>query len=68
MTAASMVPGIGHYPRSLLGTDIETVSNAYPPTVCFLLVGIWSIGAVMLLRPRSAAGSNGPRRGRRRLR
>jgi hypothetical protein len=44
-------PGIGHYPKSLLGTDVETISNAYPPTVCFLLADIWSIGAVMLLRP-----------------
>jgi hypothetical protein len=44
-------PGIGHYPKSLLGTDVELVSNAYPPTLCFLLGGIWSIGAVMLLRP-----------------
>jgi hypothetical protein len=43
--------GIGAYPKSLLGTDVERVSNAYPPTVCFLLGGIWSIGAVMLLRP-----------------
>jgi hypothetical protein len=47
-------PGIGHYPKSLLGTDVELVSNAYPPTVCFLLGGIWSIGAVMLLRPALA--------------
>ena len=45
-------PGIGHYPKSLLGTDVEPISNAYPPTVCFLLGGIWSIGAVMLLRGR----------------
>jgi hypothetical protein len=44
-------PTIGHYPKSLLGTDVEPISNAYPPTVCFLLGGIWSIGAVMLLRP-----------------
>ena len=44
-------PGIGHYPKSLLGTDVERVSNAYPPTVCFLLGGIWTIGAAMLLRP-----------------
>lgn len=44
-------PGIGHYPKSLLGTDVEAVSNAYPPTVCFLLADVWSIGAVMLLRP-----------------
>jgi peptidoglycan/LPS O-acetylase OafA/YrhL len=44
-------PTIGYYPKSLLGTDIEPISNAYPPTVCFMLGGIWSIGAVMLLRP-----------------
>jgi len=44
-------PGIGYYPKSLLGTDVERISNAYPPTVCFMLAAIWSIGAVMLLRP-----------------
>ena len=44
-------PGIGTYPKSLLGTDAEHVSNAYPPTLCFLLGGIWTIGALMLLRP-----------------
>jgi fucose 4-O-acetylase-like acetyltransferase len=43
--------GLGSYPKSLLGTDVEPVSNAYPPTVCFLLGGVWSIGAVILLRP-----------------
>jgi peptidoglycan/LPS O-acetylase OafA/YrhL len=43
-------PGIGYYPKSLLGTDVEAISNAYPPTVCFLLAAVWSIGAVMLLR------------------
>ncbi|HZN16445.1 MAG TPA: acyltransferase [Acidimicrobiales bacterium] len=44
-------PGIGHYPRSLLGTDVESVSNAYPPTLCFLFVGFWLIGMTMLVRP-----------------
>jgi fucose 4-O-acetylase-like acetyltransferase len=44
-------PSIGHYPKSLLGTDVERISNAYPPTICFLLADIWSIGAAMLLRP-----------------
>jgi fucose 4-O-acetylase-like acetyltransferase len=44
-------PGIGTYPKSLLGTDVELVSNAYPPTVCFLLGGLWTIGAAMLLHP-----------------
>lgn len=47
-------PGIGYYPKSLLGTEVEEISNAYPPTVCFMLAGLWSIGAVMLLRPRLA--------------
>lgn len=45
-------PTIGYYPKSLLGTDAEPISNAYPPTVCYLAVGIWTIGLVMLLRER----------------
>jgi len=53
-------PGIGAYPKSLLGTDVELVSNAYPPTLCFLLGGIWSIGAVMLLRPYLARWLQAP--------
>jgi fucose 4-O-acetylase-like acetyltransferase len=44
-------PGIGYYPKSLLGTDVERISNAYPPTVCYLVQAVWSIGAAMLLRP-----------------
>jgi fucose 4-O-acetylase-like acetyltransferase len=44
-------PGIGHYPRSMLGTDVEKIANTYPPTVCFMLVGFWLIGLVLLLRP-----------------
>jgi fucose 4-O-acetylase-like acetyltransferase len=44
-------PHVGYYSKSLLGTDVPgETSNAYPPTVCFLLADIWSIGAVMLLR------------------
>ena len=54
-------PGIGAYPKSLLGTDVEMVSNAYPPTLCFLLGGIWSIGAAMLLRPRLGTWLQRPR-------
>jgi hypothetical protein len=54
-------PGIGTYPKSLLGTDVEAVSNAYPPTLCFLLGGVWSIGALMLLRPRLARWLQRPR-------
>lgn len=43
-------PGIGHYPRSLLGTDVEKISNAYPPTLCFLAACIWMIGLAVMLR------------------
>ncbi|MCA1833439.1 MAG: acyltransferase [Actinomycetota bacterium] len=45
-------PHIGAYPRSLLGTDVESISNAYPPTLCYLAVGIWTIGAALLLKKR----------------
>jgi fucose 4-O-acetylase-like acetyltransferase len=47
-------PGVGHYPKSLLGTDVEPISNAYPPTVCFMAMVFWSIGVVMLLRERAS--------------
>jgi fucose 4-O-acetylase-like acetyltransferase len=43
-------PGIGHYPKSLLGNDVDPISNAYPPTICLMAMTFWSIGAVMLLR------------------
>lgn len=45
-------PTIGYYPKSALGTDREPISNAFPPTVVFLLVGVWTIGAAMLVRDR----------------
>jgi hypothetical protein len=44
-------PGIGHYPKSLLGTDVEPLSNAYPPTIALVAMAFWSIGLAMLLRP-----------------
>jgi fucose 4-O-acetylase-like acetyltransferase len=43
-------PGIGHYPKSLLGDDVERISNVYPPTICLMAMAFWSIGAAMLLR------------------
>ncbi|HEX6076418.1 MAG TPA: acyltransferase [Micromonosporaceae bacterium] len=44
-------PRTGHYPRSLLGTDVGEISNGYPPTLIYLLVGIWLIGLALLARP-----------------
>lgn len=47
-------PQIGHYPKSMLGTDVESISNAYPPTVCYLAVGLFTIGGALLLRERAS--------------
>lgn len=44
-------PSVGVYPRSLLGTDVERVTNTNPPTLMMLAMGVWSIGAAMLVRP-----------------
>ncbi len=43
--------GISIYPKSLLGTDVGTITNTNPPTLMMLAMGLWSIGAVMWLRP-----------------
>jgi len=47
-------PGISVYPRSLLGTDVGTITNTNPPTLMMLAMGVWSISAAMLLRPALA--------------
>jgi fucose 4-O-acetylase-like acetyltransferase len=44
-------PGISVYPRSLLGTDVGTITNTNPPTAMMLAMAIWSIAAAMLARP-----------------
>lgn len=54
-------PTIGYYPKTLLGTDVEPISNAYPPTMCFMAAGIWAVGAAMLLRPRLSQWLQSPR-------
>jgi fucose 4-O-acetylase-like acetyltransferase len=51
-TAREWFPGIGHYPKSLLGTDVERITNTYPPTVCLMAMAFWSIGLALLLRDR----------------
>jgi hypothetical protein len=43
-------PDVGHYPRSLIGTDEEPITNIYPPTLCLLAAGFWSIGVALLVR------------------
>ncbi|HWC32779.1 MAG TPA: acyltransferase [Actinomycetota bacterium] len=45
-----LFPGIGHYPKSLLGTDVEPITNTYPPTIALIAMAFWSIGLAMLAR------------------
>jgi fucose 4-O-acetylase-like acetyltransferase len=40
----------GVYPKSMVGTGFERISNMSPPTVCILLLTVWLVGAVMYLR------------------
>jgi hypothetical protein len=47
-------PGISVYPRSLLGTDVGTITNTNPPTMMMLAMAVWSIGVAMLVRPALA--------------
>jgi hypothetical protein len=50
--ALVVLTNIGVYPRSMVGTDVETVSNMNPPTLCIAALATWQIGAAMLLRDR----------------
>lgn len=54
-------PELGRYPRSLLGTGTEPISNAYPPTMPFMMESIWTIGVVMLLKPAASRWLQGKR-------
>ena len=38
------------YPRSMVGVDIEPVSNMAPPSIAIVALACWQIGAAMLLR------------------
>lgn len=47
-----LLTNIGVYPRSMVGTDIEVVSNMNPPTLCIAALTFWLVGGAMLLRDR----------------
>lgn len=40
------------YPRSMVGVDIEPISNMSPPSLAIVALAVWQIGAAMLLRDR----------------
>jgi hypothetical protein len=41
---------IGVYPRSMIGTDVERISNMNPPTACLIALTLWLVGLAMLVR------------------
>lgn len=52
MAGLIVLTNIGQYPRSMLGTDVEVLSNMNPPTICIVALTFWLIGLTMLLRDR----------------
>jgi hypothetical protein len=40
----------GIYPRSMIGTGFEKISNMNPPTICITMLSLWLIGLSMLIR------------------
>ncbi len=51
--ALVLLTNIGVYPRSMVGTDVEAVSNMNPPTLCIVALTFWLVGLAMLLRDRA---------------
>lgn len=45
-----VLTNIGTYPRSMIGTDVEAVSNMNPPTLCIVALTSWLVGLAMLAR------------------
>jgi len=45
-----VLTNIGVYPRSMVGTGIEKISNMNPPTVCIAVLAVWLVGLAMYLR------------------
>ena len=50
LLALVLLTNIGVYPRSMVGTGTEEISNMNPPTVCIPVLAFWLIGAALLLR------------------
>ena len=45
-----ILTNIGVYPKSMVGTGVDRISNMHPPTVCIAVHACWLIGAAMLMR------------------
>jgi hypothetical protein len=47
-----VLTNVGVYPRSMIGTDVERISNMNPPTACLAALTLWLVALAMLARPR----------------
>ena len=56
-----VLTNVGVYPRSMIGTDVERVSNMNPPTICIAALTLWLVALAMLARPRLTAWLAKPR-------
>lgn len=45
-----ILTNIGIYPKSMVGTGVDKISNMHPPTLCIAVHSCWLIGAAMILR------------------
>jgi len=43
---------IGIYPKSMIGTGLERISNMNPPTICIAMLSLWLVGLAMLFRKK----------------
>ena len=50
LTNLDLVTGELWYPRSMVGVDIEPVSNMSPPSLAIVALASWQIGVAMLVR------------------
>jgi hypothetical protein len=50
LTGLVLLTTVGGYPRSMVGTGFEKISNMSPPTVCIIALALWQVGLAMLLR------------------
>jgi fucose 4-O-acetylase-like acetyltransferase len=55
VAALIVLTNVGVYPRSMIGTDVERVSNMNPPTACLAALTLWLVALAMLARPRVSA-------------
>ncbi|MEO0105822.1 MAG: acyltransferase [candidate division WOR-3 bacterium] len=52
LAGLSILTNTGIYPKSMIGTGFEKISNMNPPTICISFLSLWLIGLAMILRDK----------------